>query len=134
MKELIGAIKTKFAGSSLASTYGTLYYDELPETTAKPYAKFTVISSNLDNAMGARYVELTRVQIDLFNTDANALMGHHDTLNTTFDRTTLTLSSGAQVGCARVLNLPLRLEGSEKSGDKVYHVGSDFRCRVDRAY
>src|SRR4051812_24142942 len=133
MKELIKGIKDRFAANStLATAFGVLYYDELPENTEKPYAMFSIITSVPEPTFGSRYTENSRVQIDLFGTDFNAMMGYHDTLNSHFDRCTLSPASGSAIECVRAMNLPPRLDGTNKANDKVYHVGSDFRCRIDR--
>lgn len=136
MKELIDGVKDKFAANSTLNTaFGSLWFDMAPEKTALPYARMHIITSVPDHMFGSKYIENTIVQISMFGTSHATLLGHLDTLNSVFDRATLTLDSGTHIDVNRTLNLPVQQEsGVYKDGNKVYHVGSQFRCRVDRSY
>jgi hypothetical protein len=128
--DLIAAIKTHWDGDATLTALD-LYYAIVPENTSLPAAKQTIISSNLDNSFGVRHHTEVRVQFDLYATTIASLKTYLDALIARFDRTTaLSVSGATAMSCARVLNWPLKYEGIDRNGEKVYHGGADYRIAV----
>jgi hypothetical protein len=128
--DLIAAIKTHWDGDATLTALD-LYYGIVPENSTFPCARQFFISSNLDNAFGVRHHTEVRVQFNIYANTIASLKTYLDALAARFDRTSsLSVSGATAISCVRVLNWPVKPEGVDKSSEKVYSGGADYRIAV----
>jgi hypothetical protein len=126
-------VKTRADGdATLFPALGAIYMGMAPPVAALPFWMFKKYRpSALDDAFGARYLEIHSIQFDIYATSMATLATYQDALHARFDRAAITMTAGTCIDCSREFSI-VNDTGTYKNGLPVFQSVSRYRVKIDR--